>query len=379
VSKGVWVALAASACASTSAGRSLVVPLGYAPDVPSGQKPPAAAEAVVEALGPDLAEGHLALGPAGDERRFGFRVLCPPHGGGRAYVDVTADGTLEPGAVLNQAPPTPGQRGMACGLELRCPYPAESRDEPYQIWLSVEGSAWPHARVRYAALCHRRGSIRVDGKPVGLVLVDEGSNGRYDDDALALDGVALRPGEERDVSGTRLRLVRVAASGAEVELRVLSGEAVLPPTAAPKPVPARAPPAPRPSTPGGLAVDESAPPLDGLVWVRGTPPSPKSAVLLFFWATWCGPCKRAIPAVLAEASRRGIPVVAVSLDDDVGALDAFLAGWRDPFPERVARAPGGFGGPIARAYAIHGVPTTVVVDPAGRVAHYGVGVRDLAP
>jgi thiol-disulfide isomerase/thioredoxin len=58
----------------------------------------------------------------------------------------------------------------------------------------------------------------------------------------------------------------------------------------------------------------------------------------FFWATWCGPCKRAVPEVLAFAAARGLPALAIS-DEDAGTVASFLEGWQQPFFDSVAVDP----------------------------------------
>jgi thiol-disulfide isomerase/thioredoxin len=92
------------------------------------------------------------------------------------------------------------------------------------------------------------------------------------------------------------------------------------------------------------------------------------AVVLNLWATWCGPCVQEMPtlAKLAQANA-GKPViilpVSLDRDEDRANAQAFIAK-RPPLPF--------YNEPkFALAYAfkplIAGLPTTVLIDPAGNV------------
>jgi cytochrome c biogenesis protein CcmG/thiol:disulfide interchange protein DsbE len=91
--------------------------------------------------------------------------------------------------------------------------------------------------------------------------------------------------------------------------------------------------------------------------------------LLFFWATWCGPCKSAVPEVMALAKSRGLGALAIS-DEDEKTVASFLAGRADPFFTSVAVDP------LRRSfisYGVSGTPTIVVVDARGVIRHRQVG------
>src|SRR6185503_8573277 len=91
--------------------------------------------------------------------------------------------------------------------------------------------------------------------------------------------------------------------------------------------------------------------------------------LLFFWATWCGPCKAALPEVRALERERNIPVLAIT-DEPAATLDVFFAAFDQPFPARVAVDE------LRRsflAYGVSGTPTFVLVDGEGIVRSYSVG------
>ena len=97
------------------------------------------------------------------------------------------------------------------------------------------------------------------------------------------------------------------------------------------------------------------------------------AHLLFFWATWCSFCKAAVPEVLAFAAAKGLPVLAIT-DEDQATVAKFLNGWTQPFFDLVAiDAPS----KSFISHAVSGTPTLVMVDESGAVRYrqvgYGVG------
>ena len=93
------------------------------------------------------------------------------------------------------------------------------------------------------------------------------------------------------------------------------------------------------------------------------------AHLLFFWATWCIPCKAAVPEMMAFAEDRGAPVLAIS-DEDAATVAGFLDKREKPFFEQVAVDP------LRRSfisYGVSGTPTIILVDEDGIIRHRQVG------
>lgn len=124
------------------------------------------------------------------------------------------------------------------------------------------------------------------------------------------------------------------------------------------------------------------PRIDGgdvsLAALRGRP------VVVNLWATWCAPCVREMPALQRVYERyreRGLEVVAVAVDDQPGERqpDGRIVGLVSQFVEEhgltftVAVDPTG---ETERQFATEFLPTTVLVDRAGRIRAKEVGARD---
>jgi thiol-disulfide isomerase/thioredoxin len=100
-------------------------------------------------------------------------------------------------------------------------------------------------------------------------------------------------------------------------------------------------------------------------------------VLVDFWASWCPPCKTSFPELdtLYQSYReRGLEVLAVNLDEHRKDADAFLA--NHPHVMAVAFDPKG---ESAVAFAVHGMPSSVVIDRSGsiRFTHMGYSGKVL--
>jgi cytochrome c biogenesis protein CcmG/thiol:disulfide interchange protein DsbE len=96
-------------------------------------------------------------------------------------------------------------------------------------------------------------------------------------------------------------------------------------------------------------------------------------VYLDFWASWCAPCKRSFPWMDALQKRYGdqLQVVAVNVDAKRADADAFLA--QTPASFVVGFDPTGA---VAKQYAIKGMPSSVLIDPAGQVVAVHAGFTD---
>lgn len=152
--------------------------------------------------------------------------------------------------------------------------------------------------------------------------------------------------------------------GVPAALRIWRDEELLQVALRPDPFPIKMPELPGPPPVGGPAPALRVEMYRGAKQlVEGKPR------LLFFWATWCAPCKFSVPEVLAFAEARGVEVLAIT-DEDADVLEKFFENFRDPFPSIVATDPLRL---TFQSYGVSGTPTFVLVDAGGMVRHYQTG------
>lgn len=95
-------------------------------------------------------------------------------------------------------------------------------------------------------------------------------------------------------------------------------------------------------------------------------------VLLDVWASWCGPCKQELPmldAIAGRLHRRGVEVLAVSVDQERQNVDKFLEA-KGHWALTVAHDPKGA---IADTFQPDKMPTSYVIDRKGIIRYVNSG------
>jgi len=100
----------------------------------------------------------------------------------------------------------------------------------------------------------------------------------------------------------------------------------------------------------------------------------KKYVLIDFWASWCGPCRKEIPNVKAQYAKykdKGFDVVSISIDKDEAA-------WKKAVKEEQLEWPNFRSQEVADLYKVNAVPTMYLIDAEGKIVADGNNARGEA-
>lgn len=95
-------------------------------------------------------------------------------------------------------------------------------------------------------------------------------------------------------------------------------------------------------------------------------------VVVTFWASWCGPCRKELPGLDALQKHAGdkiLKVIAVNVEDSTEDYRAMMRQMKD-FTITMTRDRSG---DIAGGYGVKAYPNLWIIDPQGKVAAHHVG------
>jgi thiol-disulfide isomerase/thioredoxin len=99
-------------------------------------------------------------------------------------------------------------------------------------------------------------------------------------------------------------------------------------------------------------------------------------VLLDFWATWCGPCKRSLPTlekIHHDYASSDFVILGVDVGENRETVANFLKTNPMPYPVIIGADSG-----ITTAYAVKVIPTYVLIGPDGKVVSQQFGFNESA-
>jgi peroxiredoxin len=95
-------------------------------------------------------------------------------------------------------------------------------------------------------------------------------------------------------------------------------------------------------------------------------------ILLDFWATWCGPCKKEMPGyedLYRRYKSRGLVVIGIALDSSPAQVRRFAKEYGITYPLLI-------NGMNVDRYGVLGIPATILADRQGIVRKKVVGYEE---
>ncbi len=241
---------------------------------------------------------------------------------------------------------------------------------PFEDEVKITDSALPGwMGIRFRPVSEkRRDKYQLDGGAVSVLAVFTDSPAQKAG-LEAGDTIIGLPGQPFTERNFVREWVMTAPIGEAQSLQIMRGDNLKTLTLTPEPFPRK-----WPDLPGAPQVGSPAPAIGSLETFRGQPVgelTQQGPYLLFFWATWCVPCKAALPELMAFERQQGISIVSIT-DEMAESVESFLQKHKGPFPEAIVldEIRSSF-----LAYGVSGTPRFVYVDEQGTIRSSSSGYR----
>ncbi len=98
-----------------------------------------------------------------------------------------------------------------------------------------------------------------------------------------------------------------------------------------------------------------------------------NVVMLNFWASWCGPCRKEMPLMddlYKKYKKLGFVILGVNVEQELKLAKSFLADTPVDFPILFDAS-----NQVSKAYDVIAMPTTVMIDRNGKVRYIHKGYK----
>jgi len=113
-------------------------------------------------------------------------------------------------------------------------------------------------------------------------------------------------------------------------------------------------------------IDQKAPEFVVEKWLTDEPNTRGKFIMIDFWATWCGPCKKAIPELNKWYEKYNKQLVVIGLSDEteqkVNSMKSPVINYYSAIDTQKR---------LKSTFAVSGIPHVVIIDPKGIVRWEG--------